>query len=129
PDLPFGGIVGREFYGGVVTIDYQHSTVTFAPHGSFKAASGDVKVPMTLRDGFLPNVAASVDGHSGSFDIDAGAGGSLFLSDSFATSTGLTSSWKRSVEMEYGRGIGGPIRGTVGRAQDVTLGSLRITDP
>ena len=129
PDTPFGGIIGREFFGGVVTIDYQHSTLTLAPHESFKALAGDVKIPMTLRGGELPNITASLDGHSGSFDIDAGSGGSVSVTDSFANSTGLTKGWKRSVDMEYGRGIGGPILGTIGRAQDVAFGTLRVANP
>jgi PDZ domain/Aspartyl protease len=128
-DVAFGGVVGREFFGQVVTIDYQHSSLTFVPHESFKAAADDVKIPMTMRGGHLPNVTASIDGHSGSFDVDAGAGGALSVTDSFARASSLTSSWSRSVDMEYGRGIGGTIRGTVGRAQDMTLGSLRLADP
>ena len=77
----------------------------------------------------LPNVTASIDGRSGSFDIDAGSAGAVSVTDSFSQSTGLTNGWKRSVEMEYGRGVGGPIRGTVGRANDLTLGSVRVAGP
>ncbi|HET9394228.1 MAG TPA: aspartyl protease family protein [Candidatus Rubrimentiphilum sp.] len=127
PDLPFGGIFGREVFRKlVVTIDYQKSQLTFSQPSSFSPPPGAQLLPLTLRDNYIPSVTASINGHTGSFDVDSGSGLALIVTKQFALSTGLEHEFPKVVSMQVGRGIGGPIMGEAGRGRVFALGPYQF---
>src|SRR5437763_1432083 len=77
---PFQGILGAELFKQfVVTIDFEHSFVTFISADRFIYRGLGSRISIKLRNGWMPRVHAEVDGHSGSFKIDTGYNGSLAL--------------------------------------------------
>lgn len=130
PGIEFGGILGREIFEKiVVTIDYQHSMLTFTRPADFHPDPASVPVMLTLRHGALPNIPAAIDGHAGDFDIDVGSSQALMLTPNFAESTGLSHGGARSIDDIIGRGVGGPLMGTVSRARSLQIASLTIPRP
>ncbi|HEY3675636.1 MAG TPA: aspartyl protease family protein [Candidatus Tumulicola sp.] len=122
----FGGILGREFFRSlVVTIDYQNSKLTLTQPASFKADSASAHVPVSLRASGIPNIPASIDGHSGNFDVDAGSSQAVTVTQTFANGLGLAS----GLRAEIGRGVGGAMYGTVTRAQSLNIGGLTLHRP
>ena len=120
--VPFGGVLGREFFAHLVlTIDYDKQTLTLTNPPSFHADKSAAAIPMTMRNGIFPNVQATVDGSSGSFDVDAGSAQALMLTEGFANANGIVAKIPRTVEAYAGHGIGGPLSGVAGR-----VGSLKI---
>ncbi|HTA38352.1 MAG TPA: aspartyl protease family protein, partial [Candidatus Acidoferrales bacterium] len=127
--VPLGGVLGREFFAGLpVTIDYTNDTLTFTNPASFHPDPGANGLPITMRDGIFPNVRASVDGATGSFDLDAGSASSLMLSQSFASANGIEAKMPRTANVVAGRGVGGAISGVAGRVATFSLGDVSIPD-
>lgn len=130
PGLTLGGIVGREFFTKLVTtIDYQASTLTFTPPALFRPDPQVPSIPMSLKNGYAPSVAASVNGTVGTFDIDAGSGAGITLTAPFAKMAGVERDATRSFEAILGYGAGGALEGTVLRAKSFVLGASTIVDP
>ena len=129
PDLPFGGMIGREFFRQLVTVvDYQKSILTFHEAAAFSADPKATMLPLRMRDD-NPNIEAAIDGHPGRFDIDTGAALGLYLTKHFVEATGLRPSLKGSTTAVLGHGLGGVTTGTKARAKMFTLGNLSIPDP
>ena len=129
PALPFGGILGREFFTKLVTVvDYERSLLTFYEPSIFRPDPSAVTLALAMRDG-NPNVTASIDGRAGSFDVDTGAAQGLVLTRSFAESSGIERSFHRTVEAVIGHGTGGISIGTQARAKIFELGSIELRDP
>ena len=128
-DAPYGGIIGREIFRQlIVTIDYSNSQITFTQPPSFSAPSGATEVALSMRRGVIPNIQAAINGHAGNFDVDAGAGGSLTVTQSFAQSSGLDKEFSKTLSTQIGRGVGGPVMGTVGRGRSFQIGNLQVNN-
>ena len=128
--VPIGGILGREFFADLpMTIDYTMSTLTFTNQASFHPDPAADVIPLTMRNGSFPNVQASVDGATGSFDLDAGSGSSLLLSQTFASANGIVAKMPRTAEVVVGRGVGGALTGLAGRVATFSLGNVSVADP
>ena len=128
-NVPYGGLIGREIFRQLmVTIDYANSQLTFTQPAAFTAPSGATEVALSMRRGAIPNIPAAVNGHAGSFDVDAGAGGSLTVTQAFAQSSGLDKEFTKTLAVEIGRGVGGPLMGTVGRGRIFQIGNLQLHD-
>lgn len=126
-DLPFGGIFGREIFRKlVVTIDYQKSLLTFSQPSTFSPPPGAQLLSLTLRDNYIPSVTASINGHTGSFDVDSGSGLALIVTKQYALNTGLEKEFPKVVAMQIGRGLGGPIMGEAGRGRIFALGPYQF---
>lgn len=130
PDVPFGGIVGREIFGRLVTvIDYEHRLLSFHDAGSFTPDAAADSLPLTMRGGALPNVSGSIDGHSGRFDIDSGASQALTLTAKLADDSGALGGFGRAIEVVVGRGAGGALLGTASRGARLALGGAALERP
>jgi PDZ domain/Aspartyl protease len=127
--VPLGGILGREFFADLpVTIDYAKNTLTFTNPASFHPDPGANAVPMMMRESIFPNIQASVDGATGSFDLDAGSASSLMLSQSFASANGIEAKMPKTAQVIVGRGVGGAVTGVAGRVATFSLGDVSIAD-
>lgn len=125
----YGGILGREFFNHLVaTIDYEKSTLTLTDPVQFHPDPQAAALSVEMHHG-IPNVTASVNGHSGSFAIDAGSSQALTLTQSFVDATHLDKEFSRSIDVEIGRGVGGYLTGTASRAKTLTLGSVEVNNP
>jgi membrane-associated protease RseP (regulator of RpoE activity) len=127
--VPFGGILGREFFLHLVlTIDYAHSTLALTDPAAFRADPQAAAIALTMRDGILPNVQASVDGVAGSFDVDAGSAQPLMLTEHYARDNGILQHMPVALEVPVGRGVGGPITGKAGRAESLRIGEFELSN-
>jgi predicted aspartyl protease len=127
--VPYGGLIGREIFRQlIVTIDYANSQLTFTQPAVFTAPKDGTEVALSMRRGAIPNITAAINGHSGSFDVDAGAGGSLTMTQAFAQSSGLDKEFSNTLSVEIGRGVGGPMMGTVGRGRTLQIGNLQLNN-
>ena len=127
--VPFGGILGREFMAHLVlTIDYAAQTLTLTNPSSFHADASAAAIPMTVRAGIFPNVQATVDGASGSFDLDAGSTQALMLTQSFANANGIFAKIPHTIEAYAGHGVGGALSGVAGRVASLTIGDAALHD-
>jgi predicted aspartyl protease len=126
----FGGILGRELFEKlVVKIDYQHEQLSFIQPAAFTIDPRSVALPVTMRRGAIPSVKATVDGKAGDFDIDAGSGQAVTLTQQFAESSGLEREFGKSVNAEIGRGVGGALSGTVSRARMLSIATFTLLNP
>lgn len=130
PGVPFGGILGREFFGTLVlTIDYANSKFTLTNPSIFHPNPAQEAIAMTMRDGVFPNVEATVDGVTGTFDLDAGSSQGLMLTRAFANANGIVEKMPKTVDVDAARGVGGEIGGTAGRVATFKLGSVSFANP
>jgi hypothetical protein len=122
--------LGREFFASLVlTIDYANATLTLTNPSVFEAAPGAQALPMTMRQGAFPNVEASVDGATGSFDIDAGSANGLLLTKAFSDAHGIRGEMTKTVAVDAGHGVGGALGGVAGRVSTFTLGDAKFDNP
>jgi hypothetical protein len=129
PGIPFGGILGREFFAQLVlTIDYAKETLMLTNPRSFHPDQAATAIPMTMREGTFPNVQATVDGVGGSFDIDAGSAQSLILTEPFARTNGILAKMPRTFEVSVGHGVGGKMTGIAGRVATLGVGNAVLDD-
>lgn len=82
-----------------------------------------------MRDGALPNVSASIDGHAGRFDVDSGASQAVTLTAKFADDAGVLKGFGRTIDVVVGRGAGGALLGTASRGARLTLGGAELERP
>jgi hypothetical protein len=129
PDIPFGGMIGREFLKGlVITVDYEKSTLALCEPAVFTADARATAFSLRERDG-NPNIDAAVDGRSGSFDIDTGAALGLYLTSHFARDTDMRQSFARSTAGVLGHGLTGVTIGTLARAKTFAIGNFTVPAP
>ncbi len=127
--VPYGGIIGREIFGKlIVSIDYANSRLIFTQPAAFTAPNGATEVALAMRRGAIPNISATINGHSGSFDVDAGSGGSLTVTQAFAQSSGLDKEFHKTLAVEIGRGVGGVLMGNIGRGRTFQVGNVQLHD-
>lgn len=129
PGLSYGGIIGREFFSHLVTtIDYERHTLSFVQPAAFVPNRAAAVLPLTMRNGVFPNVSASIDGHDGSFDVDAGSAMGIILMQRFAELNKIRGRG-RTLNTDIGRGLGGYIAGTATRAEALRIGTFQIKEP
>jgi len=128
-NVKIDGILGRPIFDRfVVQVNYdQHVLMLFEPP-LYRPVSADVPLPFTrVRD--VPLVTASLDGHAGLFGVDLGARSSILLNGWFADDDHLESLFEGAPEIVLGWGLGGPIRGKLGRAREFNLGDIQVESP
>ena len=121
-------IVGREILERYVTrIDYDARTLTFTPASDFHYDGSGVAVPLQLG---TPEaiVRASIDGLTGSFQIDTGSSASLILTSPFIETNNLRKKYQTAGNLIIGRGIGGYSRADLARGTRLRIGTFEIND-
>ncbi|MFO1412933.1 MAG: PDZ domain-containing protein [Burkholderiales bacterium] len=123
------GVLGLEWFVRMpVKIDYARSRLTFYDPASFKYAGTGTKVPVAAR-GRLPQVAGSIDGVPGMFEIDTGSRGSVTLVPAFAAKNDLEKKLNVKVEAITGAGVAGPLRAGLARGKMLKLGTVEVPNP
>ncbi|HWG29235.1 MAG TPA: aspartyl protease family protein [Steroidobacteraceae bacterium] len=123
------GLLGYEFVKrAVLSIDYAKRTLTFTRQEAFHPPKDVTAIPFTF-DEHIPMVTASLDGHTGEFEIDTGSRGALIVMHPFATSNALVDKYHATRLETIGYGVGGPSKALLARAGELTIGSTKITGP
>lgn len=126
---PVNGLIGYEvFKRFVVRVDYEHRTLTLTMPAAFSYHGGGVVVPFKFNE-HVPQVAGSIDGIAGAFDLDTGSRASVDLLGSFVEKHGLRARYAPKLEGVAGWGVGGPARAQFARAGTLRLGGLEISRP
>jgi len=126
--LPCDGLLGTQFIQSqVVTIDYEHLTLTLAPHHGFRPAGGAAAIPIRLI-GNTPFLEALADGHPGWFRMDTGAGNGATLFAKFVERNQMAGKYTPSIRMVTGRGVGGLLYGDLVRLPSLQVGPFRFTN-
>lgn len=112
------GVLGLEWFVRMpIKLDYARSRLTLYDPAAFKYAGTGIRVPVAVR-GRLPQVAGSIDGIPGMFEIDTGSRGSVTLVPSFAAKNDLEEEAQREDRGDYRRRRGGAAAGSA-RARQV----------
>ncbi len=124
------GLLGYEFVKrAVLSIDYAKRTLTFTRQDAFHPPQDVKAIPFTF-DEHIPMVSASLDGHTGEFEIDTGSRGALTLMHPFAASYDAADKYHATRSVTVGYGVGGPSKALLARAGELTIGgSTTITAP
>jgi membrane-associated protease RseP (regulator of RpoE activity) len=109
----------------VTQIDYGRKTLTFIDPAAFDPAGSGTPVAFVFYS-HLPQVAGSFEGIPGQFDIDTGSRVELTLTKPFVDANDLIRKNPRAVIAVDGWGVGGPSRSYITRANELTLGPVRI---
>ncbi|HEV3090464.1 MAG TPA: aspartyl protease family protein [Candidatus Cybelea sp.] len=133
PDLTYqgrfgriAGILGATFLRQfVVTIDYGSGLALFAAPGTFVAPPDAQRMSASAYQGAV-TVTGSVSGASTSMEIDSGNNGLSIVSAAFAQAHGLTARCKAIPRTH--EGLGGRVRDTVMRVNDLTVGGIAVRD-
>ena len=121
-------IVGREILERYVTrIDYDARTLTFTSRADFHYDGTGVAVPLQPETQEAI-VRASIDGLTGSFQIDTGSSASLILTSPFVDTNNLREKYQTFGNMIVGRGLGGYTRADLARGKRLRIGSFEIDD-
>jgi hypothetical protein len=122
------GIIGLEWFVRMpIRIDYARSRISFYDPAQFKGGSG-TKVAVAKR-GRLPQVAGSLDGIEGMFEIDTGSRGSLTVTPAFAAKNDLEKKLAPKSVAITGAGAAGPLRASLARAKSLKLGTVDVPNP
>jgi membrane-associated protease RseP (regulator of RpoE activity) len=123
------GVLGLEWFVRMpVKIDYARSRLTLYDPAAFKYAGTGTKVPVAAR-GRVPQVAGSIDGIPGTFEIDTGSRGSVTLVPAFAAKNDLERKLNAKTEAITGAGVGGPLRALLARGKSLKLGTVEVSNP
>jgi predicted aspartyl protease len=126
--MTVSAIVGREILARYVTrIDYDAQTLTFTPNSEFQYDGSGARVPLHLGSSEAI-VEGSIDGVSGSFQIDTGSSASLILTSPFVAANKLREKYQIAGNMIVGRGIGGYSRADLARGKRLRIGTFQIDD-
>lgn len=130
PDaLPCDGLLGTPFLESwVVTIDYEHSRMILTPRQAFVPPPHASVLPMRFQKN-TPHIEGTVDGYSGWFQIDTGAGDAVTLFTPFVEKNHLRGKYTPSLRMATGRGVGGVLYGDVVRLSELVLGDFHLRKP
>ena len=119
------GLLGYGFLSHyVVTFDYTDKTLTICSPAAFVPPAVPA-LPITMSAN-VPTVAASVDGVSGSFQLDTGSGSGVTLTTPFVDRKRLRDRYPNRIETITGMGIGGALRADLVRIKEFTLGSTSV---
>jgi hypothetical protein len=125
------GIIGYELFSRfVVEINYSRKILTFRSHDAFKPKRSYKVLPMTIKD-TKPYITARLIQDDGSeaevqLMVDSGSSQTLFIEhDTDPLNIKIPDS---TIYSNIGRGLGGPIKGYVGRLPVFELGSYKLED-
>ena len=123
------GVLGYDFISRfVMTIDYDHQTLTLHDPKHFTYAGKGTAVPITLA-GSIPVVKATLDGqYEGEFRLDVGSGSTVDLHSPYVKKHGLREKLGRTLEVTAG-GFGGTFTSQVGRMKSMAIGPYSWTSP
>jgi hypothetical protein len=125
---PLPGMIGYETFSRfVVRIDYVAKTLSLIDPDRFVSTDAGIEIPFVFN-GHVPEVAGTFEGIPAKFDIDTGSRNELTLTKPFAEANGLRAKHPKGVEAMDGWGIGGPTFGYVTRADEMTIGPVRIEE-
>jgi hypothetical protein len=123
------GIVGTLGYELLkelaVEIDYDHKTLALTEGQSFRYTGHGIAVPFFFR-GAQPVVKGTIDGISGTFQIDTGSDASLSLFAPFVKRNALTQRLSAHLQGFAGEGLGGPETAYFVRSQTLSLGGVQV---
>ena len=123
------GVLGLEWFVRMpVKLDYARSRLTLYDPAAFKYAGSGTRVPVAVR-GRLPQVAGSIDGVPGMFEIDTGSRGSVTLVPAFAAKNDLEKKLNAKTEAITGAGVAGPLRAVLARGKSLKLGTVDVPNP
>jgi predicted aspartyl protease len=121
-DFVYDGILGTAFLEAfAVTLDYAGKTVRLQSRDVFTPPQ-DAHAMRMQRYGNLITVQAEVAGHSGTCQIDSGAGNAVTVMRPAVDRLGLRSAFSPSVRTLTGRSAGGDVRGDMVRVPEVAMG-------
>jgi hypothetical protein len=128
------GVLGYDLLSRfVVEIDYAARRLHLHEAKGFEYSGSGEIVPIGLEHGIVcaratvtPQQGQPVEGK---FTIDTGARSALSLNDPFVEAKGLQASDGRTIETLHGVGVGGEVKGRVGRVERLQLGRFRFERP
>lgn len=125
------GIIGYDLFSRfVVEINYSRKILTLRSQNSFKPKRRYDVLPMTIKD-TKPYISARLIQDDGSevdvqLMVDSGSSQSLFIEQD--TGTSKIKMPDSTIYSNIGRGLGGPIKGHVGRLPTFKIGSYQLND-
>lgn len=128
------GLIGGNILSRLVTqIDYANHKVTFHDPDAFKASRKGWVIPLTVQaNTMFVKAKVVLEGsdvpREGLFMLDTGVR-MTFFNTPFTARHGLIRSARRTVENIAGFGIGGAVRGIMGRVSSIQIGDLEIERP
>ncbi len=123
--IHFGGVLGKDFLQKFITkIDFAKERLSFYTPETFKYKGNGEVLKADLIDGFL-SVPVTVDGNSGNWIVDIGAGNCSFHFH-YAWTRGFT---KRSGIRYTCKGLGGSAEGCISMFGNLELGSFTLHRP
>jgi predicted aspartyl protease len=123
---PMPGMVGYETFRRFVTrIDYGARTLTLIDPKHFDPKDAGTPIKFVFNRS-IPEIMGTIEGLPAKFDIDTGSRSELTITKPFAEKNGLRAKHPKGVDAVDGWGVGGPSRGYVTRAADMTIGPIRI---
>jgi hypothetical protein len=128
-----GGLIGSELLSRyTLTIDYERRTLTLNSPG-FKPSSAKFSLPLGLAmspDGLShPSISAEIDGVTGEFMIDTGAGGQIVISEKFQQEHSTFGPNGTVLRFVSPGGIGGPASIHMGFGKQLRIGSFVLSQP
>jgi hypothetical protein len=123
--VPFDCIVGYELLARFAArIDFANETLQLASDAR-AFPGGGARVPMTFADR-QPQVDGALDGIPGAVTIDTGSAIGAEVNAPFARAHDLAARYHAARAGGQVSGIGGPVRVSFARADELRLGDLRI---
>ena len=128
------GLLGGNILGRLVTqIDYDRNKVTFHDPRSFEASGKGMVIPLIVQSNSLFVKAKVISEASnfpkeGLFLLDTGVR-TTFFNTPFTARNELIRNARRTIENIAGYGIGGVVRGIMGRVASIRIGDLEIQRP
>ena len=127
--VPVDGLIGYEMFKRFVArVDYEHNVITLTLPSAFTYRGEGIVVPFKFNE-HIPQVAGSIDGIPGKFDIDTGSRSSLDLMGPFVEKNNLTAHYDAKLEAVTGWGVGGAAKSLVTRAKVLRLGDVEVVNP
>jgi hypothetical protein len=123
------GVLGYELFKRfIIRIDYATHRLQILQPTDFEARSAGTAVPFTY-DGRMPQVAGSLDGLPGRFDIDTGSRDTLSINSPFVKAHRLLALYNPTARTVIGWGAGGAAYGRLARARKFRVGDLTVRCP
>lgn|GEM_PF-1534363 len=124
-NVPFDGIIGYELLARFAArLDFANETLQLAADPRAFPGTG-ITVPMTLEDR-QPQVDGALDGIPGAVTIDTGSESWADVYGPFVRAHDLIAHYHAFPIGSPMRGVGGAVRASLGRAEELRLGELRI---
>jgi len=123
--VPLAGILGLEWFERYAArIDYIGKHLTLTPLSNFRMSAPATRVPIRFQED-MPLAPAAADGHAGSFGVDTGNAGTLFLYGDFLRRTGLLTKYAGGYTVR-GQGTGGANTGRIETLARFSIGAHEL---